>query len=138
MPVGARGLESVLSVVAFGFSVVVGLVLLWRVRRETLVRNLGIALALAAVAGPAAWPWYLSWGLALLAATPELQASRAIAPALALSVLAVKADGILAFPLHTAPVFVALYLALVIFAVRSARRPAIAMHRLRPRALAGS
>lgn len=138
VPVGARGLESVLSVVAFGFSVVVGLVLLWRVRRETLVRNLGIALALAAVAGPAAWPWYLSWGLALLAATPELQASRAIAPALALSVLAVKADGILAFPLHTAPVFVALYLALVIFAVRSARRPAIAMHRLRPRALAGS
>jgi glycosyl transferase family 87 len=138
VPVGARGFESVMSVIAFGLSVLVGLVLLWRVRRETLARNLGIALVLVAVAGPAAWPWYLSWGLALLAATPELQASRWMAPAVALSVLVVKADGILAFPLHTAPIFVALYIALAIAAVRSARRPAPSMHRLRPRALAGS
>jgi hypothetical protein len=138
VPIGARGLEHVLSIVAFGFSVLVGLVLLWRARRETLVRHLGIALLLVAVAGPAAWPWYLSWGLVLLASTPELQASRVVAPAVALSALVVKADGILAFPLHTAPLFVALYLAVAIAALRTARRPAIATHRLRPRALAGS
>jgi len=138
VPVGARGFESALTVVAFGGSVLVGVVLLWRVRRETLVRNLGIALVLVAVAGPAAWPWYLSWGLVLLAATQELQASRVIAVAVALSTLVVKADGILAFPLHTAPVFVALYLTAAIVAVRSARRPAVVTGRLRPRALPGS
>ena len=65
---GARGLESALSVVAFSLSVVLGVTLLWRVRRDTLVRYLGIALLAVAVAGPAAWPWYLTWGLVLLAA----------------------------------------------------------------------
>ena len=110
VPVGARGLES-----AFGRG---------RVRdvascsarcccgaraAENMVRNLGIALIAVAVCGPAAWPWYLTWGLVLLGACPRIQQSRALALAVAASVLVVKADGILAFPLHTAPVFVVLY-----------------------------
>ncbi len=137
VPVGARGLESALSVIAFGLSVVVGLVLLWRVRRETLVRYLGIVLVLAAVAGPAAWPWYLSWGLVLLAATPELQESRGLALAAVLSVLVVKADGILAFPLHTAPVFVALYVAAaLVWTTR--QRPRLSADRWRAGALTES
>jgi hypothetical protein len=42
----------------------------------------------------------------------------------------VKADGVLAFPLHTAPVFVALYVAI---AAVMARRPrAVTAPRLRP------
>ena len=111
VPVGARGLESALGVVAFGLSCVLGAVLLWRSRRGNMVRNLGIALIAVAVCGPAAWPWYLTWGLVLLAACPGIQQSRALALAVAASVLVVKADGILAFPLHTAPVFVVLYVA---------------------------
>ena len=71
VPVGARGLESALGVVAFGLSLVLGAVLLWRSRRESMVRNLGIALIAVAVCGPAAWPWYLTWGLVLLAACPR-------------------------------------------------------------------
>jgi hypothetical protein len=134
VPVGARGLESALAVVAFALSCVLGAVLLWRSRRGNMVRNLGIALIAVAVCGPAAWPWYLTWGLVLLAACPGIQQSRALALAVAASVLVVKADGILAFPLHTAPVFVVLYVGAGIAAavVASRRRPAVRTARLRP------
>ena len=136
-PVGARGAESTLGVVAFGLSVALALVLLWRVRRGTLVRSLGTALVVVAVAGPAAWPWYLSWGLVLLAACPGVQGSWAMAIAVTAGALVVKADGILAFPLHTAPLFVALYVTLALIWL-SRRKPAAASGRLRPRALTGS
>jgi hypothetical protein len=138
-PVGARGLESALAVVAFGLSVALGLALLWRVRRETLVRYLGIALVAVAVAGPAAWPWYLTWGLVLLACCREVQRSRALVVALIATALVVKADGILVFPLHTAPGFVVLYVALAVAAFVSLRRPAAAgRRRWRARAVAES
>ena len=111
VPVEARGLEAALGVVAFGLSLVFAALLLWRSRPQTVVRNLGIALIAVAVCGPAAWPWYLTWGLVLLAACPGIQQSRALALAAVASALVVKADGILVFPLHTAPVFVVLYVA---------------------------
>jgi hypothetical protein len=130
LPVGARGLESVLGVIAFALSVAFGLVLLWRTRRESLVRHLGFALIAVAVCGPAAWPWYLTWGLVLLAACPGIQFSRLLVATLVVGALVVKADGVLAFPLHTAPVFVALYVAI---AALVARRPrTIPAPRLRP------
>jgi hypothetical protein len=132
--VSARGIESALGVVAFGLSLLLGAALLWRARRENLVRYLGIALIAAAICGPAAWPWYLSWGLALLAACPGVQESRLIALGVVASVFAVKADGILAFPLKTSPVFVALYLAIAVAAVVvvGRKRPAVRTARLRP------
>ncbi|HTX13069.1 MAG TPA: polyprenol phosphomannose-dependent alpha 1,6 mannosyltransferase MptB [Solirubrobacteraceae bacterium] len=139
VPVGARGLESALAAVAFGLSVVLALALLWRVRRETLVRYLGVALVAVAIAGPAAWPWYLTWGLVLLAACREVQRSRALVVALIAAALVVKADGILVFPLHTAPGFVVLYLALAAVAFVALRRPASAGRgRWRARAVAES
>jgi hypothetical protein len=130
VPVGARGLESALGVVAFAASLLFGLALLWRTRPGNMVRYLGYALIAVAVCGPAAWPWYLTWGFALLAACPGIQFSRALVAATVVGALVVKADGILAFPLHTAPVFVALYVAIA--AVASRRRPAVAAPRLRP------
>ena len=134
VPVGAHGLESALGVVAFGTSLVLAAVLLWRSRRESMVRNLGIALIAVAVCGPAVWPWYLTWGLVLLGACPRIQDSRALAVAVAATVLVVKADGILAFPLRTAPVFVVLYLAVAVTAavVVWRRRPAVRTAGLRP------
>ena len=134
VPVGARGLESALGVVAFGLSCVLAAVLLWRTRRDNMVRHLGIALIAVAVCGPAAWPWYLTWGLALLATCPGIQDSRALALAIAASVLVVKADGVVAFPLRTAPVFVVLYVAaaIAVAVVASRRRPAARAARLRP------
>ena len=135
VPVGARGLESALGVVAFGLSLGLGAVLLWRSRRQTMVRNLGIALIAVAVCGPAAWPWYLTWGLVLLAACPGIQQSRALALAVVASALVVKADGVLAFPLHTAPVFVVLYLTAAAVWLSRARL-SVASGRRRPRARA--
>jgi hypothetical protein len=130
VPVGPRGLESALAVVAFSVSVLLGLVLLWRTRRSNLVRYLAFALVAVAVCGPAAWPWYLTWGLVLLAACPGVQYSRGLAATLVVGALVVKADGVLAFPLPTAPVFLALYVAL---AAMAARRPrAVTAPRLRP------
>jgi hypothetical protein len=104
-----------------------------------MVRNLGIALIAVAICGPAAWPWYLTWGLVLLAACPGIQQSRALALAVVASALVVKADGILAFPLHLAPVFVALYLAVAaVWLSRARLSVASRRRRLRPRALAES
>ena len=130
VPVGARSLESALGVVAFCAAVLFGLMLLWRTTRGNMVRYLGFALIAVAVCGPAAWPWYLTWGLVLLAACPGLQWSRALVLVALITPLVVKADGVLAFPLHTAPAFVALYVAAAAVALR--RRPTVASPRLRP------
>jgi hypothetical protein len=43
--------------------------LLTRVRRDNVVRVLAVVFALVVLAGPTLWPWYLTWGLVLLAAT---------------------------------------------------------------------
>ncbi|MBV8219382.1 MAG: polyprenol phosphomannose-dependent alpha 1,6 mannosyltransferase MptB, partial [Solirubrobacterales bacterium] len=138
VPVGARGLESTLGVVAFGASLVLGMVLLCRARRENMVRNLGIALIAVAVCGPAAWPWYLTWGLVLLAACPGIQESRALAVAILAGALVVKADGVLAFPLHTAPVFVLLYAGVAAVWLSRTRLPVLSSRRVRTRALVES
>jgi alpha-1,6-mannosyltransferase len=130
VPVGARGLESTLGLIAFAVSLLFGLTLLWRTRPSNMVRFLGFALIAVAVCGPAAWPWYLTWGLVLLAACPGIQSSRMLAATLVAGALVVKADGVLAFPLHAAPAFLALYVAL---AAMAARRPRAApAPRLRP------
>ncbi len=139
VPIGARGLESAFGVVAFGLACVLGALLLWRTRRDNMVRNLGIALIAVAVCGPAAWPWYLTWGLALLAACPGIQQSRTLVLAVLASALVVKADGILAFPLHTAPVFVVLYVgAAAVWLSRSRLSVASDRRRVRARALVES
>jgi hypothetical protein len=139
VPVGARGLESAFGVVAFGLSLVFGAVLLWRSRRQTMVRNLGVALIAVAVCGPAAWPWYLTWGLVLLAACPGIQQSRALALAVVASAFVVKADGVLAFPLHTAPVFVVLYVAAAaVWVTRTRSSVAAGSGRVRTRAIVES
>ena len=139
VPVGARGLESALGGVAFGLSLVLGAVLLWRSRRENIVRNLGIALIAVAVCGPAAWPWYLTWGLVLLVACPGIQQSRALALVAIASALVVKADGVLAFPLHAAPVFVVLYVAAAaVWLSRTRLSVASDRRRVRTRALVES
>jgi len=135
VPVGASGLESALRVVALAGAVLFGLALLWRTRPGNMVRYLAFALLAAALCGPAAWPWYLTWGLVLLAACPVLQSSPALIAVSILGALVIKADGVLAFPLHTAPLFVALYAAA---AVAWWRRPAITTARVRPRPVAES
>jgi len=58
--------------------------LIVRFRRDNLVRMLAVLLALVVLAGPTVWPWYLTWALVLLAATPS-QRSRVLAAVAAFS-----------------------------------------------------
>jgi len=65
-------LRSVLAVTRFvGFLAAVGftLWLLWHSERRGWVRSLGLALLLFVVLGPVVQPWYLAWGLVVLAAS---------------------------------------------------------------------
>ena len=71
--------------------------------------DLGVFLVLAAAGGPAAWPWYFTWGLVLRGGLPGPQRSWPLAVALAVSVFVVKPGGILALPLDTAPAVLAVY-----------------------------
>ena len=108
--VSHRGLEGVLGVVGFVLVALAGAVLLYRVRVGRLVASLGAFLLIAAAGGPAAWPWYFVWGLSLVCALRAAQRSLALPLAIAVSVFAVKPNGILALPLPSAPAVVAVYL----------------------------
>ena len=109
VPVNAHHLESAIGVVAFALVGVIGVLLLWRTRIETMVRDLGVTLVAAALCGPALWPWYLIWGGAMLAVVPSTQRSRVLPAVAVISVFLVKPNGVLALPLPSAPAVVAVY-----------------------------
>ncbi len=117
-----KSLAHPISVVTAAAAAVLGVAMLLRVRFENLVRYLGVLLLVAALAGPAAWPWYFVWGLALVAACPEFQFSPAIPVAVVLAVFAVKANGALVLHVHTAPFVLLIYVLLAGILWRRVRR----------------
>jgi alpha-1,6-mannosyltransferase len=110
--INSRHLEAVLAGVSTALTGALGLWLLVRVRIRLLAVYLGALLLVAAAGGPAAWPWYLSWGLVLLAGVPGAQRSLTLVAVSVVSVFLIKPNGILALPLPTAPVVVAVYIVL--------------------------
>ena len=66
--------------------------LLATLRRHEVVRSLGLALILIVVGSPTVWPWYLTWGVVLLAATTA-QRSKGLAAVAALAMLIVGPSG---------------------------------------------
>ena len=60
--------------------------------RVDVVRAIGLALVLVVVGSPTLWPWYLTWGITLLAAT-TLQRSKFLAAVAGLAMLVVGAGG---------------------------------------------
>jgi alpha-1,6-mannosyltransferase len=73
--------------------VVVGVVwMLWNVHKLDVVRLLGLSLMLIVVGSPTLWPWYLMWGLTILAAT-RLQRSNVLAAVAGLAMLMVGPGG---------------------------------------------
>jgi len=110
--IGARHLESVLGAVTLGVVAVFALVMLRDLRWQDLPQRLGLVLLAFAVGGPAAWPWYLSWGLVLVAASPMRPRVLAIAGLVSLAgAFVVKPNGILALPLGSAPIVLGVYVA---------------------------
>jgi hypothetical protein len=121
--------EPVLRALLFAVSVIIGLVLLLRTRWPTLVPCLGLTLIAFAFGGPALWPWYLAWGLVLLAAWRVTQDSRLMVIAIVAASLLVKPDGILLLSRGASPFVVAVWIAIAAIAWVAWRR--------RPRPLAG-
>lgn len=120
--VGQHTLADVFTRITFGLSGLYAVWLLYRVRRETLVRDLGRLLVVVAVLGPAAWPWYLCWGLALLAACRKGPLWLAMPLALIAGAVVIKPNGILAIPSQAAPYVTILYLLLLAIAVAQVLR----------------
>jgi len=110
--VDVRSLESGCGLLALGLVAALALRSLWDVRWPGLAVRLAVVLVAFALGGPAAWPWYLSWGLVLLVCAPRRAWSTgAIAAASVLGAFVVKPDGILALPIQSAPAVLCLYLA---------------------------
>ena len=109
-----RVLHAVLRAVMFAASALLALLLAWRARTATLAPYLGLVLIGFAIGGPALWPWYLSWGLVLVAAWRPAQFSWLTAVALVVGSILVRPGGILALPLGSSPVMACLWLALAL------------------------
>ncbi|HXA74865.1 MAG TPA: polyprenol phosphomannose-dependent alpha 1,6 mannosyltransferase MptB [Acidimicrobiales bacterium] len=92
IPVSTHAVVTVTQVLC-GLIVVAGtLWLLWNAHRLNVVRAIGLALLLFAVGSPTLWPWYLLWGVTMLAATTA-QRSRMLAAVAGLAMLLVGAGG---------------------------------------------
>ena len=102
-------LQSVFRALFGALALLLVLELLRRTRRSTLVWCLGLALVILAWGGPAAWPWYFVWGLALLAASGGSRTLLWSGVLIVAGAFVVKPSGILALPLESAPYVMGAY-----------------------------
>jgi hypothetical protein len=102
--------QSSIGKVAFAIAGVIGIWMLRRVRQPALARTAGIILLVLAALGPAAWPWYFTWGIALVACDPRFQRSRTLIVGVVLGSLVIKPDGILALSYSTSAIVLGAYL----------------------------
>jgi hypothetical protein len=114
--------EPVLRALLFALSVIIGVALLFRTRWSTLVPCLGFTLVAFAFGGPALWPWYLAWGLVLLAAWKLTQDSWVMVAAIVVASFLVKPGGILLLSRGSSPEVVAAWIALAVLGVVVWRR----------------
>jgi hypothetical protein len=126
--VSLSDVEPVLRAILFAVLAIVAVALLARTRWQTLVPCLGLTLAAFAIAGPALWPWYLSWGLVLLAAWAPAQTSRVLLAATAAGSFLVQPDGILLLSRGSSPEVAAVWVAIVVLAILSWRRRVRVIH----------
>jgi hypothetical protein len=92
IPISQSAMVSATQLVC-GLLVVAGtLWLIVNAHRLDVVRAIGLALLLTAVGSPTLWPWYLTWGFTLLAATTA-QRSRMLVAAAGLAMLVVGPGG---------------------------------------------
>jgi hypothetical protein len=92
IPVGQATMITVAQVICGAGAVLSSIWLLINAHKLDVIRVLGIALLLIVVGGPTVWPWYLMWGLGLLATTTA-QRSKLLAAVAALAMLVVGPSG---------------------------------------------
>ena len=92
IPVARSAVVTVVQDVVAVAAVAAVVWLLVTVRRHEVVRSLGLALILIVVGSPTVWPWYLMWGVVLLAATTA-QRSKVLAAVAGLAMLVVGPSG---------------------------------------------
>jgi hypothetical protein len=117
----SSGFHTLQSILRAGFGVLALLAVLELLRRTrplqtprqttrpSFVWGLGLALVALAWGGPAAWPWYFIWGIALLAAVGEFRTWIWCGVLIVAGAFAVKPSGILALPLQSAPYVLGAY-----------------------------
>lgn len=103
--VGAAGPAWAHHLEPFGLlaAAVCGAVLLWRTRQDNLVATLAAAMLVVVLVGPALWPWYLTWGVTLLAATPVGQRSKLLVLTSSAYVFLLTASGSTTIPSSLSP-----------------------------------
>jgi alpha-1,6-mannosyltransferase len=114
-------LQSVFRGLFGAVTILLVLELLRRTRRSNVARYTGLALIALAFGGPAAWPWYLVWGLALLATAPTTRTVIWSLVIIVAGAFLVKPSGQLAVPLQSAPWLVAVYVVAAILVWYSLR-----------------
>lgn len=92
VPVGKAAVITAVQTACGAFVVAGAVWLLWHASRIDIVRGMGIALFLVVVGSPTVWPWYLMWGLALLAPT-SAQRSKVLVAVAAFAMLVVGPGG---------------------------------------------
>ncbi len=92
MPVARSGTVTAVQILCVLATMIACAWLVLTVHRHEVVRSLGLALLVVVVGSPTLWPWYLMWGLVLLATTAA-QASRALAAVAALAMVVVGPSG---------------------------------------------
>src|SRR6202035_3605736 len=102
-------LQTIFRIVIGVVSLLAVLEMLRRARTSTLARWLGLALLVLAWGGPAAWPWYFVWGIALLAAAPGGVTYIWCMVLIVAGAFVVKPGGNLALPLQSGPYVMATY-----------------------------
>ena len=128
-----HGLESAVGVVAIVFVACLGAWLLWRASYDRLVPSLATLLFASIVAGPAAWPWYLIWAIALFAVLPRQQLHPVIPAAMLVASVVIAPGGQLSLPIGDAPVVLAVYAAVAAIVVASSGRSTRSIRRGVPR-----
>ena len=124
--IGGHTLAEIFARITFVLACAYALWMLYRVRQPTLVRYLGVVLVVVAVFGPAAWPWYLVWGLPLLAACRRGPLFALMPLVLVVGALVVKPSGYLLLSIDAAPYVLLVYLAItLVAAVYVRRRPSV-------------
>jgi alpha-1,6-mannosyltransferase len=107
----SHAIESAIKLVTLAVTALLGVWLCLRVRFATLPWYLGLLLLASVLGGPAAWPWYGIWGLALIACCPPVQGWRWLPLVIVASAFLIRADGLLILPRTASPVVLAVYVA---------------------------